>query len=404
MIGPNALAWVLAALTMLAPFCVDAYLPAFASIATSLAASPIEVQHTLTLYMLSFAAMLLWHGALSDAYGRRNIVLVSLSVFVLATLGCALAQNIEQLWAFRVLQGLSAGAGVVVGKAIIRDVYSDAQAVRVMSLVTMIFSIAPALAPIIGGWIVTWSDWRAVFLFVLVYALVLLAYCQMRLPETLLRSKRQPFTPRFLLLSYVAIFRSPLFQFKTGALAFNFAGLFLYVAASPVFITRHLGLGVDQFAWQFVPAVAGMFLGSLAANRVAGKIEVQRQIALGYACMLGAALFNVGYHLFFPPALPWSVTPLFFYTFGMAAVAPAGTLLVMDLFPNNRGLMASCQTFTLTMLATVVGAVIAPALSGSVLWLALGQLGMALVGLLLWMGARRYRRRHPMPAGAAGLA
>ena len=109
---------------------------------------------------------------------------------------------------------------------------------------------------------------------------------------------------------------------------------------------------------------------------------------------LGAALFNVGYHLFFPPTLPRSVAPLFFFTFGMTTVTPAGALLVMDLFPNNRGLMASCQTFTLTMLATVVGAVIAPALSNSVLWLALGQLGMALIGLLLWMGARRYRRNH----------
>src|SRR5690606_10305755 len=124
----RVLALMLAALAMLGPFSIDTYLPAFPDIEATLHATPIEVQQTLTAYMLAFSVMILWHGALSDAFGRRNIILVSLAVFAVATLGCAASHSIEYLWAFRVLQGVSAGAGIVVGRAIIRDIYADVEA------------------------------------------------------------------------------------------------------------------------------------------------------------------------------------------------------------------------------------------------------------------------------------
>lgn len=391
-LGSTALALMLAALAMLGPFSVDTYLPAFPNIQASLHASAIEVQQTLTAYMLSFAVMILWHGALSDAFGRRNIILVSLAVFAVATLGCAASHSVHYLWAFRMLQGVSAGAGVVIGRAIIRDLYTDAPAARLLSLVTMIFSIAPAVAPILGGWIVKLLDWRSIFLFLFVYTVVLLWYCYKRLPETLPLDKRQPFNPHFLAGSYKQIFRSPLFHLKAGAVAFNFAGLFLYVAAAPVFITVHLGLGPDQFAWQFVPAVGGIFFGAFATNRLAGRIAIPRQVLIGFGFLIASGLANVAYHALFPPALPWSVLPLFFYTFGMSMVAPGATLLVLDLFPNIRGTVASCQSFTLTLLAALVAGVIAPVLSHSVLWLAAGQLGFALLALLFWLGGRSYRQ------------
>lgn len=177
----GALAPILAALSMLGPFSIDTYLPAFPDIQTSLQASSIEVQQTLTAYMFSFSVMILWHGALSDAFGRRNIILGALAIFAIASLGCAAVHSIEYLWAFRVLQGLSAGAGVVIGRAIVRDAYSGAAAARLLSLVTMIFSVAPALAPMIGGWIVKLLNWRAIFLFLFVYTSVLLWVCYKRL-------------------------------------------------------------------------------------------------------------------------------------------------------------------------------------------------------------------------------
>lgn len=393
----NMLALMLAGLAMLGPFSVDTYLPAFPNIEASLGASLLQVQQTLTAYMFSFAIMILWHGSLSDAFGRRNIVLVSLAVFAIATLGCAASHSVEYLWTFRMLQGLSAGAGVVVGRAIIRDVYADVAAARLLSLVTMIFAIAPAIAPILGGWIVKLYDWRTIFLTLFAYTSLLLWYCYKKLPETLPLAQRTPFNPQFLWHSYRQIFRSPVFQMKAGALAFNFAGLFLYVAAAPVFITQHLGLGPDQFAWQFIPAVAGIFLGAFAANRLAGKISIPKMMCIGYFLLIGSGVANVTYHLFFPPAIPWSVIPLFFYTLGMSLVAPILTLLVMDLFPTIRGTVASCQSFTQTMLAAGVSGLIAPILVHSVLWLAAGQLAFAVIGLGLWLGGRRYHYAHLPP-------
>jgi DHA1 family bicyclomycin/chloramphenicol resistance-like MFS transporter len=388
----NALALMLAALAMLGPFSIDAYLPAFPNIEATLDATTIEVQQTLTAYMLAFSVMILWHGALSDAFGRRNIILISLAVFAVATLGCAAAHSIEYLWAFRILQGVSAGAGIVVGRALIRDTYADVPAARLLSLVTMIFSIAPAIAPIIGGWVVKYYDWRTIFLLLFGYTVLLLWYCYRRLPETLPQERRQPFNPSFLAHSYMQVFRSPLFQFKAGALSFNFAGLFLYVAAAPVFITQHLGLGPDQFGWQFVPVVAGIFLGAFSANRLAGRISIPKQVAIGYTLLIGASLANVIYHALFPPALPWSVIPLFFYTFGMSLTAPGITLLILDLFPHIRGIMASCQSFTQTMLAAGVSGLIAPFLSHSVLWLAAGQLAFTIIGLTLWLSGHTYHQ------------
>ena len=383
-ISASALALILAALAMLGPFSVDTYLPAFPAIQQSLDASALEVQQTLTAYMFSFAVMILWHGALSDAFGRRSIILMSLAVFAVASLACAAVHSVEYLWIFRMLQGVSAGAGVVIGRAIIRDLYAGADAERMLSLVTMIFSISPAIAPVIGGWIVTLSNWRTIFLFLFVFTVCLLWLCYRLLPETLPIPRRQPFNPQSLWRNYRQIFGSSLFQLKAGAIAFNFSVLFIYVAAAPVLMTHHLGLGPQDFGWMFIPSVAGIFLGALAANRMAGRIQVRVQVLMGFALLMLSGVFNVGYHLFFPPVLFWTIAPLFFYTMGMSMVAPGLTLLVLDLFPHIRGTVASCQSFTMTMLSALVAGVIVPLLSDSVLWLAAGQFSFALIGLLLW--------------------
>ena len=388
----GALALILAALAMLGPFSVDTYLPAFPDIQRSLGATALEVQQTLTAYMFSFAVMILWHGALSDAFGRRSIILVSLAVFAVASLACAAVHSVEYLWVFRMLQGISAGAGVVIGRAIIRDLFEGAEAERMLSLVTMIFSISPAIAPIIGGWIVILSNWRTIFLCLFVYTCLLLWICYRKLPETLAPARRTDFNPASLWHNYREIFSSPLFQLKAGAVAFNFSGLFLYVAAAPVLITQHLGLGADQFGWMFIPSVAGIFLGALAANRMAGRARRGLQVLIGFGLLMVSGLCNVGYHLFFPPALPWTVAPLFLYTMGMSMVAPGLTLLVLDLFPHIRGTVASCQSFTMTLLSALVAGVVAPFLGHSVLWLAAGQFGFALTGLVLWQLGRKVKK------------
>src|SRR5581483_3997588 len=169
-----SLAALLASLAMLGTFSVDMYLPAFPAIEADLRATPLELQQTLSTYMVAYAFMMLWHGSLSDALGRRAVVLAGLLVYSIASLGCAIAGNIESLWLFRTLQGICAGSGLVVGRAIIRDRFHGPEAQRLMSQITMVFGIAPALAPIVGGTLLNLLGWRSIFwmLFVVVAALL----------------------------------------------------------------------------------------------------------------------------------------------------------------------------------------------------------------------------------------
>lgn len=389
------LAMMLAALAMLGPFSIDTYLPAFPEIERSLDASALQVQQTMTAYMLAFAAMILWHGALSDALGRRNVILVSLVVFVVASFGCASAHSIQYLWAFRILQGLSAGAGIVVGRAIVRDRYAGPEAEKLLSLVTMIFAIAPAIAPILGGWIVETFDWRTIFLSLFGYSAVLLWATWRLLPETLPPAQRQPLNATSLWNSYKSVFGTIRFHAYAGTMAFNFVGLFIYVAAAPVFIIEHLHLSQREFGWFFIPSVAGIFLGALLANRLAGRVKIGRQVRTGFLLMGGASIANLLYHAFLPAMVPWSVLPAFFYTIGMSLCAPGVTLMVLDLFPTHRGVAASCQSFVQTMLGAVAAGVLAPILSATALRLAIGQVCCVFLALACWRIGRSRRIAGP---------
>jgi DHA1 family bicyclomycin/chloramphenicol resistance-like MFS transporter len=389
------LAIILAALAMLGPFSIDTYLPAFPEIEQSLNASALQVQQTMTAYMLAFAVMILWHGALSDALGRRIVILVSLVVFIVASFGCASAHSIQYLWGFRILQGLSAGAGIVVGRAIVRDLYAGPEAAKLLSLVTMIFAIAPAIAPILGGWVAEVFDWRTIFLGLFAYSCLLLWAASRLLPETLPVEQRQPFNAASLWSSYKSVFGTLRFHAYAGTVAFNFVGLFIYVAAAPVFIIEHLHLSQREFGWFFIPSVSGIFIGSLLANRLAGRLTVGKQVRVGFLLMGGAAIVNLLYHTWLPAMVPWSVAPVFFYTIGMSLCAPGVTLMVLDLFPTHRGVAASCQSFVQTMLGAVAAGVLAPILSASALVLAIGQVACVLIALAFWRVGRSRRLAGP---------
>ena len=174
---PRGIAILLAAMSAIGPFAIDTYLPSFPEIATQLHATTIEVQQTLAAYLFSFAAMTLWHGAISDRFGRRKVILGALTLFALASLGCMVASDISHLWFWRALQGVSAGAGIVVSRAIVRDLFDGAAAQRLMAQITMMFALAPAIAPVIGGWLQTALGWRSVFAFLSVSTVTLAIAC-----------------------------------------------------------------------------------------------------------------------------------------------------------------------------------------------------------------------------------
>ena len=386
--APKGLAPLLAALATVGPFSIDTYLPAFPAMGKALAASPVEVQQTLTAYLVPFAFMMLWHGALSDALGRRRVLLWAYAIYAAASVFCVFVGSIEGLWFGRALQGLSAGAGMVVGRAIVRDVLDGPAAQRLMAHIGMMFALAPALAPVLGGWIHAFFDWHAIFVFLALYGVTLWLAIWRYLPETLPPEARQSLHPRPLLRAYGAVFSHRGFLALAAALALNFNGFFVYVLSAPAFLIGHLGVSPQGFLWLFGPAMIGMVLGNFLSARLAGQLSSNRTIALGFAIMLAAAAVNIGVNLAMAPRLPWSVLPIALYVVGLALAMPSLSLRILDLFPERRGMISSCQGVMQTGVNALTASLLAPLAWSSTLSLALVMALFLLLGLAAFVARR----------------
>lgn len=381
----TALALILAALAMIGPFTIDTYLPSFPFIGADLQATPAQMQQTLSLYLFTLAFMTLFHGTLSDSFGRRPVILASLAVYALTSIGCALATSLPQLLFWRAVQGLAAGAGIIVGRAIIRDSLEGHEAQRLMSLVTMIFGVAPAIAPVIGGWLQDLFGWRTIFWFLASYGVVLFFAAARRLPETHPLAARQPFQALPLLRNYRRLGSDPKLVLLCLTIAFNFSGFFLYVVSAPAVIYDLLGMTEKDFAWLFVPGISGVMFGAFLSGRLAERLSPRRTVFVAYLIMACAVVFNIAYCLVFPPTLPWTVLPVMVYTVGMALAMPSVSLIALDLFPKLRGMTSSLQGFAHSLFAGITAGVASPFLSHSALLLACGMGGAALLGGLAWL-------------------
>jgi DHA1 family bicyclomycin/chloramphenicol resistance-like MFS transporter len=384
-----ALALLLACLGMLGPFSVDTYLPAFSGIATSLNATPLQMQQTLSAYLFGFAVMNLFHGALSDSFGRRPLVLAGTLLFTLSSIGCALSESIGALVAFRAVQGMSAGAGIVVSRAVIRDMYPPADAQRVMSQVTIYFGVAPAVAPMMGGLLFVNLGWHAIFWFLAVVGVLLTAAAWRALPETLHPSHAQPFNLRHLMRGYWDLGRDPRFLALALASGIPFNGMFLYVLSAPTFLGELLQLAPTQFFWFFCLTIGGIMAGAALSGRLAGRIRPQKQIRYGFLVMIGVSLLNVALNLLFTAHASWAMLPVALYSFGWALMVPVVTLLVLDLVPHRRGLASSMQAFVGSLSNGFVAGVIAPLVMHSAIGLAVASTLMLSIGAFSWLWVKR---------------
>ncbi len=380
---------LLALLGMLGPFSIDTYLPAFAGIAQSLDASPVQMQQTLSAYLFGFAFMSLFHGAISDSLGRRPVVLWGLAVFTLASVGCALSQSVVQLIFFRAVQGLSTGAGIVVSRAVVRDMFAPSQAQKVMSQITIFFGIAPAIAPMVGGWLLVHTSWQAIFWFLSGVGVFLWGAIFRLLPETLHLSQRQHLHVKNLMAGYWQLGSDPRFLLLALASGVPFNGMFLYILSAPVFLGDLLGLQPQQFFWCFLTTISGIMAGAWVSGRVAGKLTPKRQIRNGFVIMLCIGVLNLVANLLFKAHVSWALFPLGIFAFGWAMMVPVVTLLVLDLHPARRGMASSLQSFIASTANGIVAGVVSPLVMHSTVGLATASLLMMGVGLCAWVYIRR---------------
>ena len=388
--GPRwALAVLLAVLGMLGPFSIDTYIPAFSAIAKSLQATPVQMQQTLSAYLFGFAFMNLFHGALSDSFGRRPVILWGLALFTLASLGCALSQSVGQLIFFRAVQGLSCGAGVVVSRAVVRDMFPPADAQKVMSQITIFFGVAPAVAPIIGGVIAEYLDWHSIFWFLVGVGVVLWVANWRLLPETLHRDDRQPFQVGNLMSGYWQLLSDPRFMLLALASGVPFNGLFLYVLSAPAFLGDILQLRPTQFFWFFVLSISGIMAGSWLSGRKAGKVLPKNQIMQGFRILLAVSVLNIAANALFAPHPLWSLWPVTVFAFGWALMVPVVTLLVLDLHPERRGMASSLQAVVGSTANGIVAGAVAPLVMHSAMGLAVMSAAFMAVGLVAWLWLRQ---------------
>jgi DHA1 family bicyclomycin/chloramphenicol resistance-like MFS transporter len=379
------LAALLALLAMFGPFTIDAFFPAFNAVAAELRATPWLMQQTISIYLLSYALMSLFHGPLSDAYGRRRVVLWGVVLYTAASVGCALVTTIEQLLFFRALQGVATGAGLIVGRAIVRDLYDGPQAQRVMSLITLFFGVAPAIAPVIGAVVYKLANWEAVFWFLALYGAGLWWLCLRSLPETHPLERRTRFAPRPLFDVYRVIALDGRFVLLVLATGFNFGVSFLYIASAPAFIESILGMDALGYPWFFVPMIAGMMGGAALSNRLAGSMLPRRQVALGYLIMAIATAWSLAYNLWVArPTVPWAVLPVFMNAIAISMIFPVLSIKMLDRYPRHRGSASSMQAFIWGLCTSAIAAVLSPALSHGHRSLAAGAAVLGCFGWLCW--------------------
>lgn len=388
-------AWLIitiALLSMVGPFSIDTYLPSFPAIEEEFGINRSLLLQSIGFYLIASAISTLFWGPLSDRAGRRLVILSTLIVYFVASMGCALSEDYNTFLLYRVLQGISASGGMVAGRAMIRDAHDEHEAHRAMSYVMMLFALAPAIAPIIGGWLHQAFGWRSVFYFLSLYAVIIVIMSLRFLPETLAIDKRQSFHPAHVAQMYCRTLKNRRFVFFVLTLGSGFAGLFLYIAGSPTIIFNFLGLDSSFFAVQFIPMTSGIIAGSFISAMLSHRLNAKTIVILSLVIMMLSSTLNI---LLMTAAELTTFTvifPLVLYATGIALAIPGITILTLDCFPNNRGTASAVQSFVQIMLSALTASLLVPLLSVSPLHYAVAQLFCILLAIVFWLAGSFVRR------------
>lgn len=393
----RSLPWLLAGLSMIGPFSIDAVFPAFPLIGERFGVDSAGLQQMISVYLITYAVMSLFHGAISDSIGRKPVIVTGMVVYAMASAGAALSTSYTMLLTCRALQGMCAGAGLVVGRAVVRDSLEGAAAQQLMSRVMMIFSVAPVIAPIVGAQLLFLNGWHGIFWVLMGFTLMLAVALVLYLDESHPPAARTPFHPGTLIRGYVSFGQDRPFWPLLISCTVNFAGLFLYISSAPHIVRDLLHLSAQGFPWLFLPVVAGLVCGAWMSGRLASRRSVAFTVNLGYASMLLACALHLLIALITrEPVLPWSMLPLVLHGVGVQLAFPTLTLLLLDRFPHRRGGASSVQAFCSLLLCAIVAGVLSPLLSGHMLYLALGASVLTVIGWFSWRWYHKLTRCPPV--------
>jgi MFS transporter, DHA1 family, multidrug resistance protein len=389
--GTFALTVLLAALSAIGPLTTDMYLPSLPDIARLLNASTAQTQLTISAYLLGFAVGQIFYGPLADRHGRKPVLLGAMALYCVASLACALSTSIEMLIAARALQALGGSGGIVLARAIVRDLYSGARAGRELSLIGAVMALAPVLAPLLGGVLQTGFGWRSVFFTLVGGGLLGAAIVGPLLPETLSQRAAHPVTPASMLKSYRVVARNPAYLAYLGLASSSFAGLFAWISGSSFVLQYLYGLTPFEFGVAFAVGSAGYMVGTTLAARLVMRHELDRTLGFGAAAMAAggiAMVLAVAFGLTSAAAL---VLPMALYLAGLGMVLPQAIAGAMTPFPERAGAASALLGFVQQSAAALCG-VLVGALLGSTAWPLAGMIAaMGCTTLGLWIATRTVR-------------
>jgi DHA1 family bicyclomycin/chloramphenicol resistance-like MFS transporter len=350
---------ILGALTAFGPLSHDMYLPSLPAIAREFDVSAAGAQATLSVFMMGLAINQLVVGPISDRIGRRTPLLVGLAIFALTSVACALSPNVESLWAARLVQSVGACAAIVIARAIVRDLYRGADAAHFLSMLMLVFGVAPIVGPPLGAFILGQWSWRGIFWFLAAFASVVLTVIALALPETLPGERRSKSGILGALRAYVTLLGDRRFFAPTLAADAVFAGLFAFILAGPFVLIDLYGLTAQQFGFVFSLNAAGFILATQVNARLVRRYGPTRMLTaslLVYAFGCAALLINVlaGFGGLLGILIP------VFICFATVGAAPNNALaLATEHYPHAAGsasaLFGSIQFGVGALIGVVVG-------------------------------------------------
>ena len=356
---------LLGALIAVSPFAMDIYLASMPSMTQALAATPEQVQLTLSVYMYGWGIAQLFAGPLSDRIGRRPALLGGLAVFVFASVACALSRNVFVLIGARLVQAASLASIAVVPRAVVRDLYSGEQAAHVLALMGIVLGIAPVVAPILGSHVHVLLGWQANFVLVALYGALLWWFVRKMLPETLVQPDARATRPAVILSNYRQLIRSRAFTGYVLVAAFGFSGLFAFLAGSSFVFVSVLGESERGFGWLFGTVMLGNITGSMIGSRFVRSVGIERMVRAGTLLMvvagsvLGTLALAGADH---PVAI---VVPMFAYMVAFMLTMPPATAGALTPFPKIAGSASSLLSFGQFLLASTAALVVGVTFDGT---------------------------------------